>query len=321
MLIFWIIGIILIILIAICIYAGSFFINAALFKNSTWYVNTGHKMLNPDNFNKEKTVYTEIEDRQNEEGDKFWEKEFTSELTIKLDGETLWAKEFKKNPESHQWILAVHGYRSSGKRDMSYPSKKFSEAGYNVLVPDLRAHGKSSGEKIGMGWLEKEDVKAWIKEIIKQDEQAEIVLFGGSMGAATVMMASGDQLPNQVKVLVADCGYSSVYGEFSEMLQSALHLPAAPILFFADVFSKKRLGFSLKEASGIKQLNKNTRPILFIHGTKDKFVPYHAMNDNLAATQGVKDSLLIEDAPHLSSWIYEEDTYFKKVFQFIKNNI
>lgn len=82
-----------------------------------------------------------------------------------------------------------------------------------------------------MGWLEKEDVKAWVNEVIKKDPQAKIILFGGSMGASTVMMASGDQLPEQVKLLVADCGYSSVYGEFSEMLTSALKLPATPIMF------------------------------------------------------------------------------------------
>ena len=316
----WIIGIVVLVLITGCAYAGSFFINAALFKNSTWYVNTGHKMLNPDNFSQEKTIYTEIEARQNVEGTMFWEEELTSEYTIELEGETLWAREFKKHLKSHQWVLAIHGYRSSGKRDMSFPSKKFSQAGYNVLVPDLRAHGKSSGEKIGMGWLGKEDLKAWIQEIIKQDPQAEIILFGGSMGAATVMMASGDELPEQVKVLVADCGYSSVYGEFSEMLSSALHLPAAPILFFANFFCKQRLGFSLKEASSVNQLKNNRLPILFIHGTKDKFVPYHAMEENLQATQGVKDSLLVEGAPHLSSWIYEEEIYFDKVFQFINQN-
>jgi fermentation-respiration switch protein FrsA (DUF1100 family) len=297
----WIIAIIviiLIILVAGCMYAGSFFINAALYKNSTWYVNTGHKLLNPDNFDKERTVYTDIEDSQNEKGHQFYEEEMTSE-----------------------WVIAVHGYRSSGKRDMSFPALTFSNAGYNVLVPDLRAHGKSTGEKIGMGWLEKEDVKAWVNEVIKKDPQAEIILFGGSMGASTVMMASGDQLPEQVKLLVADCGYSSVYGEFSEMLTSALKLPATPIMFFANMFSQKRLGFSLKEASCLEQLHHNELPLLLIHGTDDKFVPYKAMAENAAASKGTSETLLIEGAPHLSSWIYEEENYFNTVFNFIETNL
>lgn len=320
----WVIGVILVILIILvvaCAYAGSFFINAALFKDSTWYVNSGHKMLNPDNFNKERTVYTDIEDRQKEEGLPFFDEEMTSEFSLTLEGETVWAREYRKHPESHQWVIAVHGYRSSGRRDMAFPAFKFSQAGYNVLVPDLRSHGKSSGKKIGMGWLEKEDVKAWIDQVIKIDPEAEIILFGGSMGASTVMMASGDKLPEQVKLLIADCGYSSVYGEFSEMLKSALKLPPTPILFFADIFCKKRLGFSLKDASSIQQLEKNQLPLLCIHGTKDKFVPYQAMEENLAATKGIKDGLLVKDAPHLSAWIYDEELYFNKVFTFIDKNI
>lgn len=316
-----ILAIILVILIALCAYAGSFFINAALFKNSTWYVNKGHKMLNPDNFNKERTIYTDIEDKQNEVGHQFWDNELTSEITAEFKNETVIAREFMKHPESNKWILAVHGYRSSGKRDMNFPTLKFSEAGFNVLVPDLRAHGKSTGEEIGMGWLEKEDVKFWIDQLLSKHPNAEIILFGGSMGAATIMMASGDKLPSQVKLLIADCGYSSVYGEFSDMLKSALKLPPTPILFFADLFCKKRMGFSLKDASCVNQLAKNERPILFIHGTKDKFVPYEAMAVNLAATKGVSDSLLIENAPHLSSWIYEEDNYFNKVFDFIDTHL
>ncbi|MDT2863906.1 alpha/beta hydrolase [Vagococcus carniphilus] len=317
----WIIVIILFLLIVACAYAGHFFINAALFKNSPWYVNKGHKMLNPDNFNREKTVYTEIEDRQNEGAHHFWEREATSEVHMEFSGETLCAREFKVFPETNKWILAVHGYRSSGKRDMAFPAQQFAEAGYNVLVPDLRAHGKSTGEKIGMGWLEKEDVKAWVQKILSHNEQAEIILFGGSMGAATIMMASGDKLPKQVKMLIADCGYSSVYDEFNDMLRSALHLPGFPILFFANLFCQSKMGFSLKQASSVKQLQKNHLPALFIHGTKDKFVPHEAIYKNMEATQGIKESLLIEEAPHLSSWIYDEKRYFETVFQFIENNL
>ncbi len=317
----WILVIILVSLVGICAYAGYFFINAALFKNSTWYANKGHKMLNPDNFNREKTVYTDIEDRQNEKAHQFWEKEATSEIRLEFSGEVLCAREFRVLPETNKWVLAVHGYRSSGKRDMSFPTQKFVEAGYNVLVPDLRAHGKSTGEKIGMGWLEKEDVKAWIQKILSHNSQAEIILFGGSMGAATIMMASGDILPKQVRMLIADCGYSSVYDEFNDMLRSALHLPGAPILFFANIFCQAKLGFSLKKASSVKQLEKNFLPALFIHGTKDKFVPHEALYKNMEATQGAKESLLIENAPHLSSWIYDEDRYFETVFQFIETNL
>ncbi|MCI1942684.1 MAG: alpha/beta hydrolase [Lactobacillus sp.] len=225
-------AILLLVFVSACAYAGHFFINAFLVKDSTWYHDHGHQMMNPDNFDRPKNIYTETEDRQNEESHKFWDENAAGDLQLKLDGETLVAREFKGQPGDHRWVLCVHGYRSTGKRDMSYPAMKFARAGYNVVVPDLRAHGKSTGEVIGMGWLEKEDVKAWANKIVELDPAAKIILFGGSMGAASVMMASGDPLPKQVKMLIADCGYSSVYNECRYLLKSALHLPTGPILFF-----------------------------------------------------------------------------------------
>lgn len=317
----WIIAIILIIVIGICIYGAHFFVNVAFYKDSTWFAKKGHALFNPDNFNREKTVYTEIEDRQNEEGHRFWEEEATEEIFMKWNNETLCAREFKAMPHSNKWIIAVHGYRSSGKRDMSYPAKVFNEVGFNVLVPDLQSHGKSTGNEIGMGWLEKENVKAWIDKIISHYPEAEITLFGGSMGAATVMMTSGEELPKQVKVLVADCGYTTVYNEFSYLLSSALKLPASPILFFANFFAKSKLGFTLKEASSVDQLKKNTRPILFFHGTADKFVPHEMVYQNMEATTSVKEVMIVENAPHLCSWVYDETRYFKTVLEFIDENL
>lgn len=317
----WVVGIIFIVLISICIYGANFFVNVAFFKDSTWFAKKGHALFNPDNFSKEKTVYTEIEDRQNEEGHSFWEEEATEEIFMPWNNETLCARVFKAVPTTSKWIIAVHGYRSSGKRDMSYPAKVLNEAGFNVLVPDLQSHGKSTGNEIGMGWLEKENVKAWIDKIISHYPEAEIILFGGSMGAATVMMTSGDQLPEQVKILIADCGYINVYDEFSYLLSSALKLPATPILFFANYLAKFKLGFTLKEASSVEQLKKNKLPILFFHGTKDKFVPHEMVYKNMEATIGIKELVLVEDAPHLCSWVYEEKKYFETILNFINENL
>lgn len=313
----YILGIILLLLVGMCAYAGHFFINAGLFRDSTWFKKKGHQMMNPDNFNTVKTKYDDIEARQNAEAHVFWEDELTLEHYIQFNGDTLYAREYRIVPRTDKWVIAVHGYRSTGKRDMAFPAMTFSKAGYNVLVPDLRSHGKSTGNVIGMGWLDRLDIEEWIRHLVEKHPSADITLFGGSMGAATIMMASGDELPKQVTSIIADCGYSSVYDEFKEMLTSAMHLPAGPILFFADVFAKKRVGFSLKEASCLTQLKKNTLPALFIHGTGDKFVPHKMIYENLEATKGVKESLLIEKAPHLSSWIYDESAYFDTVFQFL----
>ena len=71
---------------------------------------------------------------------------------------------------------------------MSY-GEKYYEMGYNVLLPNNRAHGNSEGNYIGMGWLDKDDIACWVNWINKQDPNAKIILHGVSMGAATTMMA------------------------------------------------------------------------------------------------------------------------------------
>ncbi|MGC3558235.1 alpha/beta hydrolase, partial [Enterococcus faecalis] len=90
--------------------------------------------------------------------------------------------------------------------------------------------GKSSGNKIGMGWLDRLDLFSWLSEVLAIDMEAEIILVGGSIGAATVMMASGVKLPTNVRGLIVDCGYTSVYVEIKNVLHESFHLPAFPIL-------------------------------------------------------------------------------------------
>ena len=125
------------------------------------------------------------------------------------DGITLRGTQYIKDESSNKWAIILHGYRSTPNSIISI-GMHFSKEGYNVLIPSMRACSESDGEYIGMGWLDKEDLQCWINLIIKQNENAEIILHGSSMGAATVLMASGKDLPTNVKAIVADSGYTSV---------------------------------------------------------------------------------------------------------------
>lgn len=310
--------VLLVLVIGIAIYAANFFINAALFRDNQWYANMGHRMMNPDNFNKGKSKYDLIEDNQKEEAEQFWDSSVGEDFPQKINGLHLYSRIFRQTTPSNRWVICVHGYRSYGKRDMGFVAKEFFERNYHVLVPDLRAHGKSEGNIIGMGWLDRIDLLEWIGLILNENPHAEIILFGGSMGASTVMMTSGEKLPENIKAIIADCGYSSVENEFGAMLKAAFKLPKFPILTFANIIAKKKAGYYLNEASAVKQLHANSLPALFIHGTGDKFVPHEMMYENMEATQGVKEGLMVEQAPHLSSFIYEQDHYFETVFEFLK---
>ena len=224
------------------------------------------------------------------------------------------------NQNSNKWAIVVHGYGGSGKL-MSDKSKYFYDMGYNVLIPDLRGHGKSEGDYIGMGWKDRLDIISWINFIIKENPNAEIVLHGTSMGAATVLMTSGENLPSNVKAIVADCAYTSAWDEFSYQLETYLKVPSSYILNVTNMVTKLKAGYSLKEASALECVKKATVPILYIHGDKDKFVPYSMMDKLYDATNSPKEKLTIEGGEHANSDLVSPFLYWLTVEDFLNQYV
>ena len=303
------------------VYLANYFLKIALHKDHPWYHKKRHRLLNPDNFQERETRYTKIEEQQKQEGEAFWTESFAEDRWLKIKDETLYARCFIPYPDNHRWAICVHGYRSNGKRDMVYTALRFAEEGYNVLVPDLRAHGKSSGNKIGMGWLDRLDLLSWISEVLAIDMEAEIILVGGSMGAATVMMASGEKLPSAVKGFILDSGYVSVYAEFRYMLSKITVFPKKMVMRYANHYAQKYAGYSLKQASATRQLGSNHLPLLVIHGERDHFVPTEAAYTIQNATAGDKALLLVPEAEHLEASMKDPKTYWTVIFSFIEQRI
>lgn len=235
------------------------------------------------------------------------------------DGLTLKGDIFWKDRGGHRWLIAVHGY--TGRRsDMRGIAAFYGMRDYNVLTPDMRSHGESEGKFIGMGWLDRKDILRWLDYILELDPQAEIILHGISMGGGTVMMTAGEQLPLQVKGIVEDCGYTSVWDIFSDELSYLFHLPEFPILYISSGFSSLRAGYSFGEASAIEQVKKSTVPILFIHGSEDNFVHTEMVYELYDACASAKDLLIVEGAGHGESYSKDPDGYFDKVFSFLEEH-
>lgn len=237
--------------------------------------------------------------------------EIVSDDGLNLRGDLFYGKE-----DSHLWLLAVHGY--TGKRsDMYSIASYYAERGYHILTPDMRGHGQSEGAYIGMGWPDRKDILKWIDFIIQRDADAQIILHGISMGGATVMMTSGEDLPPQVKGIVEDCGYTSVWDIFSDELSYLFHLPEFPVLYAADLISKVRAGYGFREASALNQVAKSDVPILFIHGSEDNFVHTDMVYELYEACSSSKELLVVEGAGHGQSYAKDPDLYFGTVFAFI----
>ena len=246
-----------------------------------------------------------------------WSNEVRNEkvqVTAK-DGITLKGTEYIRDEQINDWVIVLHGYHSSPESVISV-GMHFSEKGYNVLIPYMRASGESEGEYIGMGWLDKEDLKCWIDLIVKQNSNSNIVLHGSSMGAATVLMASGDELSKNVKAIVEDSGYTSVWDIFASEAKARFNLPEFPVLNMFEIVANYRAKYDIKEASALEQVKKASIPILFIHGDCDDFVPEYMCEKLYEAANCKKDKLIIHDAGHTESRYKEPDTYYNKIFNF-----
>lgn len=236
------------------------------------------------------------------------------------DGLKLSAYYLPAEKDQHKTAIIAHGYMGQAS-DMPQYAKIYHDLGYNVLMPDARGHGKSEGDYIGFGWHERKDYLQWIDRVIKKDPQSEIVLHGVSMGGATVMMTSGEKLPDNVKAFVEDCGYSSVKGELNYQLKQMFNLPSFPLIPVTSLVTKIRAGYFFGEADAIKQLNKNKRPMLFIHGDQDDFVPYSMLAEVYAATKGPKEQYVVHGAKHAEALSSDPSMYQKKVTEFIQKYV
>ncbi len=221
---------------------------------------------------------------------------------------------------SHRYVILIHGYTNSRKNMYDF-AMDYHKRGYHVLLVDLRSHGESEGHYITMGWLDRIDIVQWIQLLIEKDPEASIVLHGVSMGAATVMMTSGEPLPENVKACVEDCGYTSVQDIFRSELKALYHLPAFPFLYIASWLSKRRAGYSFHEGSSIRQLEKCTVPMLFIHGKADHFVPYDMLDKLYDACVAPKEKYVVAGAGHVGSRYSNVDAYNEKVFTFLEKYV
>ncbi len=244
-----------------------------------------------------------------------------SELSITShDGLRLNATKYVVDETSHQWAILVHGY-TANQQSMQTRAYAFGEAGYNVITPDNRAHGTSEGTYIGMGWLDRFDILQWIDEIIAIDPEAEIVLYGISMGGATVMMTAGEELSDHVVAIVEDCGYTTVQEMFANQIEFRFSLPAYPLLDVAHLVANTKVGYDIYEASALEQVKKSELPILFIHGDADNYVPVEMVYELYDAAPNEKELLIIEGAGHGESDYLNPNLYYDTVFTFLEQYI
>ena len=220
-----------------------------------------------------------------------------------------------------QWYaVCVHGYADTSVSMGLYARVYSEQYGMNVLLPDLRGHGLSDGNYVGMGYDDRRDLLRWIDWILERDADAKIILHGISMGAATVMMTTGEHLPSNVMACVEDAGYSSAVEEFRHVYNNLDPKPPVPVDVMMPAFravALVRSGYELGQASPVEAVKRSVTPTLFIHGEADSFIPCSMMRKLFAAAACKKMCLLVKGAGHVESVVVDPEGYWAKVDSFL----
>lgn len=240
-----------------------------------------------------------------------------SVYTTSCDGYRLRARYYQTKDGAPLQIM-FHGYRSIGERDFCGGLAEAIDGGYNILLVDQRAHGESEGKCLTFGIMEKYDCLSWVEYATDRfGKDQKIILYGMSMGASTVLMATGLELPSNVVGVIADCGYTSP-GAIIKKVIADRGYPVRLTKFFVRLGGMVFGHFDILSQKHTNYLAKSKTPTLFIHGSYDRFVPCEMGIENYNACASERKKLLIvEGAGHGISYMTDKPAYMSAVNDFL----
>ncbi len=245
------------------------------------------------------------------------------DLTLKsYKGQTMKAW-FVPKEDSKRFVICVHGYGSTGPNEFSHMFPFYSEdMGYNYLIPDLTGHGRSKGSFIGFGSFDAKNIHIWINYLIERfGEDIEIILHGISMGAATVMNVNETNPPEQVKIIIEDCGFTSAYEQVYRTAKNLLGFECKHLMASTNTLCKVFAGYGLQESDPEKNMVNAINPVLFVHGEDDDFVPFSFGKRLYEVCPTEKDYLWVTGAAHADCYYKAKEQYEEKIKSFINKHL
>lgn len=235
---------------------------------------------------------------------------------IAADGERLVGHWFScENPK--RIVIAMHGWRASWSSNFGLIADFLHDNGCSVLYVEQRGQGNSGGDYMGLGALERFDCLDWIDWVIATvGSVIPIYLTGVSMGASTVLMATGLDLPENVHGIIADCGFTSPHEISKHIVENNLHISFGHRGDVADKICRKKNQVGIKACSTVDALRENEVPVLFIHGANDHFVPVEMTYANYEACDASKELLIVPGADHAMSYYVDRERYESYVLDF-----
>ena len=238
---------------------------------------------------------------------------------LSRDGLRLTGHYIHAQGQARRLAVLFHGWRGSWTGDFGSMGRWLRGIGCDLLLVEQRAQGASEGKYMGFGVLERQDVAQWLTYLKQERHNTLPVYLGGvSMGAATVLMAAGDTMPDFVKGVLADCGFTSPYEMLYEVGSKSLRMREHPDMDYVNLIVKIRAHFGIREYSTLESMKKTKLPIFFVHGLEDDFVPCHMTRQAYEACVSRKELLLVEGAGHVRSFYYDNENYRRRVEQFFE---
>ncbi|MCC8069380.1 MAG: alpha/beta hydrolase [Ruminococcus sp.] len=239
------------------------------------------------------------------------------------DGLKLHGYYISSDKPSNKLVICVHGYTSKGMNECPSFAKAYADMGYSALIVDDRAHGKSEGKYVGFGILDRYDLLEWVRYAVKRfGNDVQIVLHGDSMGASTILMATGlAELPNNVKVAVADCAFTSPEEVFSHVLKRDYHIPKFPLMNITSIMSKRIAGYGYNDYSTLDAMKVTKTPTLFVAGKKDTFVPTYMTQENYDQCIAPKKIFWVDEAGHAAAFFEDNKLFLDNLKDFLSKYI
>lgn len=270
----------------------------------------------PQNRKKEPDSFRDTFKERSKEYSDWFKANSEDVFLLTSDGVKVHAALCKFEKRSRKYVIMCHAYRGNAY-NLGFQAYNFRKMGYNVLAVDGRASGKTEGKYIGMGYLEKSDLKGYINFILARDSHAEIALYGISMGASEVLMSSADDLPQNVRAVISDSGFTNVKSAFRYQIHELWHIPAEPLLTLGSLYAKFFLKIDFKNADAVNAVKKSKLPTLFIHGTKDCCVPFEMFDELYRNCAAEKEYLAVEGADHMQCDVVSPEKYYGAIDKFL----
>jgi len=219
-------------------------------------------------------------------------------------------------------VLVFHGYRSTAQRDYATAVDMYRAFGFDVLMVEQRGSGNSEGRLITFGIRERHDVLTWVTYLNEQfGADRPLFLSGLSMGAATVMMSTALPLPENVRGIVADSGFTTPADIIGTVAKRDFHLPPWLTLPFLNAAAHLFGRFGLYEANALDALKSNRIPMLFIHGEADSFVPCDMSRRTFDVCASPKRLITVPYAEHGCGYLVEPERLTAELGRFFEENM